>query len=399
MSTLVSRQTFAAVALTIASTLPSVAQSLVVNNGDLLMGFYEISESGTSVSQDTYVLNLGQASVWRETETVPTLVTNIKTDLDATFPGWAENSRLRMAVVGTVIDTTASPLSGDPARTVYFSRGATTFTDNATETFSLSTNQMGAVSTQIKGFSGAMNGQASASNPNGAIVSTSENLNFSSFLPPASTTHFGISINPFAAFGTGTIGSTDTYQVEAAVDVYRLLFSTTGADLTAGQTPGDAVARTGQYIGTFTIDSAGNVRIDAPEPVAGTLYDQWLDSYSLTGTDRDAAGDPDHDGIANVVEFVIGGNPKTQDDSSWLPTVVSGANYLELTFRRSNASEYLNPVVEYSTTLASPWTPAVNGTAGVTITEAVLDADTDMVTVRIPVSGQNLFARLSVSIQ
>ena len=380
--------------------LPAAAQTITVAPGNLLMGFYEVSAEGTGVGSNTYVLNLGPGATWRENTATTVSVGNIKADLDAAFsPGWASNPLLRVGIVGVVGPT--DPLtSGDPARTVYFSQGAASFASGATTPVVLSSSQMGTASTQIKTFSVEMNGKPSAANPAGTMVATSSNNNYAAFLPPLSTTSFGISPSPNTPFGPGTIGSAGSYQVEAALDVYRLIFSTTGADLTAGLTPGDAVVRNGQYIGTFTIDAAGNVRMDRPAPVAGSGYDSWATANNLTGVNRLPDSDPDADGLPNAVEFVVGGVPGNRNDAALAPSATTAGGFLEFVFRRTDDSAYLMPGAESDADLQGTWTPAVNGVGGVTVLvdNNHYDSSTDRVTVRIPAAGGRLFARLRVTV-
>ena len=68
-------------------------------------------------------------------------------------------------------------------------------------------------------------------------------------------------------------------------------------------------------------------------------------------------------------------------------------------FRRNAAAALLQPTVQSATDLAGPWTSAIHGSGGVTITEQTNGfADgIDRVTVRIPVnSAIRMFVRLSV---
>jgi hypothetical protein len=398
MSILHSLPCYAAASLLL--ILPAAAQTITVVPGDLLLGFYEVSADGTGVGSNTFVLNLGAGSTWRENTVATVSVGNIKADLDDAFGNaWASNPLLRVGVVG-VVGPTDPVTAGDPARTVYYSQGAATFAAGATSPIVLSANQMGTSSTQIKTFSAEMNGKTAGTNPAGAKVATSANNNYAAFLPPLSTTSFGISPSPNTPFGAGTIGSAGSYQVEAALDVYRLIFTTTGADLTAGLSAGDAVARNGQYIGTFTVDAAGNVRMDRPAPVAGSAYDTWATANNLTGDDRLPDQDPDADGLPNAVEFVVGGVPGNGNDAALAPSAVTAGGFLEFVFRRTDASAHLLPSAEWDTDLLGVWTPAVNGAGGVTVIEEnnFYDATTDRVTVRIPVAGGRLFARLRVTV-
>ena len=54
-------------------------------------------------------------------------------------------------------------------------------------------------------------------------------------------------------------------------------------------------------------------------------------------------------------------------------------------------------VIDHSTNLTFPWTPAVHGTGGVTIVTTPVDAQTEQVTVTIPTSSDKRFVRLKTS--
>lgn len=135
----------------------------------------------------------------------------------------------------------------------------------------------------------------------------------------------------------------------------------------------------------------------AVDPFAG-----WLTSKDLTGAA--ATADSDGDGIANILEFVVGGEPSGpgSNSSGLLPTVSVDGTYLLFTFRRTNESAYLLPYVEYGSTLAG-WTKAQDGTNGViiTVTDDGFGAGVDSVLVKIPrtlATSPAFFARLGVQV-
>jgi hypothetical protein len=221
--------------------------------GDLIAAFFE-SSGPTTVGPNTYVINLGSAAALREGTLTGSW--NINTDMATAFGAdWATTNTVRWAVV-SVIGSTDPLTNGDPARTSYFSAG-----DN----FSLSSTNRGTVATQLKSFftpiqaglpeNGAVNG--------GAIYASGSPNSITSFLPPVSTTNFGISVSPVL----GLTGMTSEH------DVYRMIHTATGADLTAAATPGNAVAGSSQFVGSFSLGPSGQLSV-VPEP----------GSFALAGT-------------------------------------------------------------------------------------------------------------------
>ncbi|MGL5019133.1 MAG: autotransporter-associated beta strand repeat-containing protein, partial [Luteolibacter sp.] len=71
---------------------------------------------------------------------------------------------------------------------------------------------------------------------------------------------------------------------------------------------------------------------------SGSPYTAWAGGFPgfspTTGT-----LDFDKDGIQNLLEFVLGGNPKTNDSPSILPTVSASGSDLVVTFSRTDLSE------------------------------------------------------------
>ena len=131
-----------------------------------------------------------------------------------------------------------------------------------------------------------------------------------------------------------------------------------------------------------------------------SAYESWASSYGLDPQTTGAyLADPDGDGIANSVEFVLGSSP-VSGTSTNLPTAVRDAGTLTFVYKRNTAAteEGLTDGVEYSELLSTgSWTTAVNNFAGVTISRVALDAGTEEVTVTIPATGSAMFARLKVT--
>ncbi len=135
------------------------------------------------------------------------------------------------------------------------------------------------------------------------------------------------------------------------------------------------------------------------------LFTEWATLNGLDGTAGKEAGlgdDPDKDGVANAFEFVLGGNPLT-NNSSILPTAAVSGGYLTLSFSRTDESEYSVGVQILTSADLTTWTsvtvPVASGTEGgviFTISENGTDADT--ITAQIPIgTNTRMFARLSAA--
>lgn len=138
--------------------------------------------------------------------------------------------------------------------------------------------------------------------------------------------------------------------------------------------------------------NAATLTVNAPD-----AYATFKTTYGLDATTGAPDADPDNDGIANMLEFALGGNP-TLSDRSILPTTtyttVAGQPALVYSYNlKTAASSVVTVTVESSTDLAT-WTPVVDGQNGATIVTTSVDANTNHVTVTIPTSGTRLFAHL-----
>jgi hypothetical protein len=85
----------------------------------------------------------------------------------------------------------------------------------------------------------------------------------------------------------------------------------------------------------------------------------WATLNELEGTDAQPGTDVEKDGLSNLLEFVLVGNPNANDTPSVLPRIEDGPSLITLRFKRSNDSE-LQPVavkVQVSADLGI-WNPA-----------------------------------------
>ncbi len=153
--------------------------------------------------------------------------------------------------------------------------------------------------------------------------------------------------------------------------------------------------------GTWTVQLNGNSVELVYTAGSGTPYSNWAAANGIPGATADE--DSDGDGVANGIEFVIGGDPSGpgSDSNALLPTVATDAEFVSFTFRRTDEAAGENPYVQYSLTLDGTWTDAETGVNGVTVEEINNGFGTgiDSVTVKVPrslaVDGK-IFLRLAV---
>jgi hypothetical protein len=150
-------------------------------------------------------------------------------------------------------------------------------------------------------------------------------------------------------------------------------------------------------LNTWTFDEAtGTLSLDIA-PATG--YTLWVTdpAFGLSTGDQDPAADPDNDGVENLVEYVLDGDPSVSDPSILPDLDASGANFVFSFTRREESAVDTEQVFQYGSDLTG-WTP-LNITAP-TASEVTLGTPSggqQTVTVTIP-KGTNttLFGRLKV---
>lgn len=168
-----------------------------------------------------------------------------------------------------------------------------------------------------------------------------------------------------------------------------------------------------QAAGTWGAEGSGAAHIDnirfsgtgvltvGTGPVSGG-FTSWIanPAFGLSAADQAATADPDHDGVANLMEYVLNGVPN-QSDSSILPELTTTATNFVFTFERLvESATGTTQVFEYSGDL-SQWTK-LNITVP-TATQVVLGTPANgvqTVTVTIPrtsETGGKLFGRLTAT--
>lgn len=190
------------------------------------------------------------------------------------------------------------------------------------------------------------------------------------------------------SLGVATLHDDSTVELAAGA-VLELTHSGTD-DVTAlvinGVTKAPGVYNAANSSGAIT--GTGSIRVLAQG------YAAFVTASGLTvGVNDGKLADPDNDGISNQLEYVLGGDPLTADQSI-LPKQTLGGGNLTLTFKRSDLSESDAVVtVQVSTDLQTwPTELAIGATSaasasGVTVVEDSPNAELDTITVVIPVGS------------
>ncbi len=156
-------------------------------------------------------------------------------------------------------------------------------------------------------------------------------------------------------------------------------------------------ANTGSYkvVATNAVSSATSDSVTVTV-TASSPYESWSSEQGLTGANNGATQDPDGDGVPNLVEFALGGNPLSAA-SAPLPVVARDGANITFTYDVKTAATAQFAVTAQSSTDLATWTAVVHGSGGATIASSALDASTNRVVVTLPATAPRLFVRLQVA--
>ena len=143
---------------------------------------------------------------------------------------------------------------------------------------------------------------------------------------------------------------------------------------------------------TVFIDNVRVIQLAAADPFLTWSNDAWP-----MLSNKDPAGDPDNDGIANIVEYVLQGGDPSLSNTGILPTLAASGSDFVFTYYRRAAATGTTQIFEFSTTLAEDsWIPlAIPSGAGVVITDQ--GSGIDRVVITVPKGSRTtLFGRLRV---
>ncbi|MEO7098352.1 MAG: hypothetical protein ABI162_03240 [Luteolibacter sp.] len=337
-------------------------------------------------------------------------------DLNATLTtafggGWATDPTVYAGLAGVNSSSSSSVtlINGDPSRTIYISSAresvGTVGTANSEARNILGDTAMTDAATHI----GTQNNIFDV-NYNVAQTVSPTSLSQIDDQNPITVTDIGTIQGPaFNNFASGVqqTGTAATFgsfgaagTVKFALDLYRILART---DI-SGQVGG--VRRTGSYEGTVTVNGGGMVSFIA-QGAAASSYSTWMGGFpSITApADQLASADPDGDGLSNLMEFVLDGNPGIADNPSVVPALTTTSTDFVFSFNRRDDSEANNTLLfQYGSDLTG-WTDVAIGAAGGTVGSATVaitenTTDPDAITVTVPKTaavGNKLFGRLKVT--
>lgn len=125
-------------------------------------------------------------------------------------------------------------------------------------------------------------------------------------------------------------------------------------------------------------------------------FSNWIANYPGL-SDTSPEGDPDNDGFANLVEYVIGGNPGS-GDASTLQAIQLNGNQVSFSYKRRDSSLFDTiQHVQYSSTLEGPWNNiGIPTSTGPDVTVIPNGDFPDDITVTLPRQPDRMFFRLMV---
>ncbi len=373
--------------------MPFIAQAapFEFEDADLLLAVQAVGGEGTTKN---LFFNLGNTVTIKNSPNQG-VVADISADLEFAFGNnWWTRSDLYFGVFGnrSNLSTTLEP--GDPplvepGRTIYVSIQTTAAgAAGLRGQFGASTLATGAGS--YAGLRSVLT-QSNPGNPDDDFTATASGATFlDQSTQPTSWQNSWSSKNPTPGAGFliysggiqnnfGQVGLT-----EVLVDVQRMTPSTPST-----------------YVTTVGINSEGQIRLFTGS--ANTPFQTWALTFPALDTEakRLPTADPDNDGLNNLMEFVLNGNPGVSDPAIAPDLDATGSNFVFTFNRRDDSEPGATLRFQYGTDLFG-WTDAVIGAENSVVGNATIvvtenDANPDAISVTVPKSvapGGKLFGRL-----
>ena len=415
-----SSKLFLAGAMALGLAAPAMAVNSHYAPGDLVLTFQKVG------STNTVYADLGSAAAaFRGSAAGPDAANLVNfLDLGATLTnafgaGWASDPDVFAGLSGVFAtsSTTNTVVNGDPARTLYVSSPRTDVgtvgTANSTAWVVLGNTDMTNAAADIQAQNnvfGDLDSIAYYGYDAQVIISTTDISLIDDKQPVTTFQGTNIQQLAFRAFDggvqqAGAAGSFGSFgaagSVEFALDLYRIVGKTGLAGEVAG------VLRNGSFEGTVTVNGSGMVSFVAQGGAAPSPLATWIAGFSSITADADKlpSADPDHDGLSNLMEFVLNGNPGISDNASILPTLnASGSNFVFGFSRRVDSESGSTLLFQYGSDLVG-WTDATVGAASGTVGSATVVvtpniSGVDAISVTVPktvAAGGKLFGRLKVT--
>lgn len=187
-------------------------------------------------------------------------------------------------------------------------------------------------------------------------------------------------------------------------------------DITAATTPADGTSytlatTTGSITGTPTLGTltgvTGTLSVVGGNSLVFTVgsasgYGTWATSKGLDGTvghENGALDDPNHNGLTNVVEYVLNGDPLNGESLALIvPTLdASGSNFVFSFTRREESAHDTTQVFQYGNNLSGWTTLNITPPTAVEVELGTPSGGLQTVKVTVAKSGTPMFGRLQVT--
>jgi hypothetical protein len=196
-------------------------------------------------------------------------------------------------------------------------------------------------------------------------------------------------------------GSTISVTVPAGTDLASLVPAFTLSPL-ATATPVSGVARDFTSPQTYTVtgQNLSTKTYTVTVSVSSSPYADWASNPAqglTSGVNDSPTDDPDHDGVTNLLEFALHGQPMVSSQSV-LPALTKSAGSWVFAYDRNVASRppATTQIVEYGDNL-SGWTQVTIPLGSATNVTITPQGETDHVEVSLPLLGTKGFVRLRVT--
>ena len=75
------------------------------------------------------------------------------------------------------------------------------------------------------------------------------------------------------------------------------------------------------------------------------MHDLWEKSVGLDDQKNDSTNDPDHDGVSNLVEFILGGHPLRRNSSPGIDFEISKSGEVSISYKFANICNYYYSII------------------------------------------------------